>query len=89
MRKINGKSNYSGRIIQRIRESKNITREELAHKLQLQGMNVDIVYVYKIETQQRIIKDFELLILAKILNIDLNLINDEFHKCKFKKIINK
>ena len=70
MRKYNGKSNVSGKIIQKYRKLRNMSREELAEKLQLLGISYDRTTVYRIENGKSLIKDFELLTICKILKID-------------------
>ena len=61
MRKFNNKSNIAGSYINKIRESKNITKEELCQKMQLLGINMDRVHLYRLEKGLVIIKDFELI----------------------------
>lgn len=70
MRKYNGKSNLSGKIIEKYRNVRNMSREELAEQLQLLGINYDRTGIYRIENEKSIIKDFELLAICKILKID-------------------
>ena len=48
MRKVNNKSNICGKIIENKRLSKNLSREELAEKMQLMGLNVDRSFIYRI-----------------------------------------
>ena len=69
MRKVNNKSNICGKIIENKRLSQNLSREELAEKMQLMGLNVDRSFIYRIEKQKSIIKDFELISICKILDI--------------------
>ncbi len=76
MRKIDNKSNICGKIIENKRLLKNLSREQLAEKLQLMGFNVDRSFIYRIEKQKSIIKDFELIAICKILDINI----DEFKK---------
>lgn len=71
MRKYNGKSNISGKIIENYRNVNNMTREDLAKKLQLLGINIDRSGILRIENNKVILKDFELLAIIKILNINL------------------
>ena len=78
MRKVGGKSNFCGKIIKNARKSSNMKEEEVARKLQLEGLNVDKSFVSKVESSSVILKDFELLLIAKVLNIDLNEIRDKF-----------
>jgi transcriptional regulator, XRE family len=70
MRKYNNKSNISGKIIEQSRLEKNMSREELAEKLQLMGINIDRNHIYRIEKEIVIVKDFELIAICRILNID-------------------
>lgn len=72
MRKYKDKSNLVGKEIGKIREEKNISREELAEKLQLMGLNIDRTHILRIEKNAVILKDFELIAISKILEIDLN-----------------
>ena len=67
MRKIDNKSNICGKIIENKRLLKNLSREQLAEKLQLMGFNVDRSFIYRIEKQKAI---------CKILDINI----DEFKK---------
>lgn len=71
MRKFNGKSNISGSIIEKYRKLRNMSREDLAEKLQLLGLNIDRVTIYRIEQNNVILKDFELIAICEILNIGL------------------
>ena len=79
MRTYKNNFNFFGKIIENARLTHNISREDLAKKLQLYGIIVDRSYIYRIEKQKSIIKDFELLAIANILDIDLNMyVKDEF-----------
>ena len=70
MRKYNGKSNISGIVIEKYRNVRGLSREELAEKLQLLGINCDRTSIYRIETGKVILKDFELLTICKVLKIN-------------------
>lgn len=72
MRKFNEKSNLAGNLIQTVRENKNITKEDLCKELQLMGINIDRIHLYRLEKGVVIIKDFELVAICKILDIDIN-----------------
>lgn len=72
MRKFKNHSNISGYIISKIRKEKEVTKEELCTQLQLIGINIDRVHLYRIENGSVILKDFELLAICKILKIDFN-----------------
>lgn len=72
MRKYEGKSNISGEIIEKVLRENNITKESLCRKLQLMGINIDRWHLYDILNCKVILKDFELIAISKVLNIDLN-----------------
>lgn len=76
MRKFNEKSNLAGEIIQHTRENKKISKENLCKELQLLGINIDRVHLYRLEKGLVIIKDFELVAICKILDIDINILKN-------------
>lgn len=80
MRKYEGKSNISGEFIERILREKNMTKEDLCRKLQLNGINIDRWHLYKIINGKVILKDFELIIILNILDVDFNNLKDLIKK---------
>lgn len=64
--------NITGEIIKENREKQKISRIQLSNKLELLGIYLDRNEIRLIENNELMIKDFELIALAKILNIDLN-----------------
>ena len=72
MRKYKNLPNVAGKLIEKTRIENNISRQDLANKLQLMGINVDTSFVYKIENQLRLLKDFELIAICEILDIDIS-----------------
>lgn len=70
IRKFNGKKNISGKLIEKYRTEKNMSREELAEQLQLIGLNMDRTHIFRIEKNQLMVKDFELVAICKILNVN-------------------
>ena len=77
MRKYNNKSNISGKIIEKYREDQGISRDELASKLQLLGINIDRTGILRIENNKVILKDFELLAICRILKINYKDLENE------------
>ena len=71
MRKFNNYANVSGKIIENARLKKNLSREELSNRLQLMGITVDRSFIYRIEKQKSILKDFELIAICEILDLDI------------------
>ena len=80
MRKYEGKSNVSGEFIERILREKNMTKEDLCRKLQLNGINIDRWHLYKIINGKVILKDSELIIILNILDVDFNNLKDLIKK---------
>lgn len=72
MRKFNGMSNVKGKLIGKILKEKHITQETLCRQLQLYGINIDRFHLYRIMTGVVIFKDFELIAICRILDIDCN-----------------
>lgn len=70
--KYNGKSNYLGKLIATNRKSCKLSQNKLAHQMQLMGINIGKNDISKIESGNRLIKDYELIAIKDILNIDLN-----------------
>ena len=76
MRKYDGKSNVTGKFIERILNEKKMSKENLCRKLQLNGINIDRWHLYKLINGKVILKDFELIIICKILDIDCNVLKE-------------
>ncbi len=79
MRKYNNKSNISGKIIEQYREKLKMSRDELASQLQLLGINIDRTGILRIENNQVILKDFELVAICKILKINYKDLENELN----------
>lgn len=65
----NGKKNVCGTKIKEARKRLKLSQEELAAKLQVEGINIERDSVSRIEIGTRFIADYELAALCKILNI--------------------
>ena len=64
--------NSIGPKLRKLRSQLEWTQEELAAKLQLAGLHhLDRFAVSKIESQVRSVYDYELIILAKVLNVEV------------------
>ena len=64
----NGRKNICGEKIKELRKKLNLSQENLAAKLQLEGVIVERDSVSRIEIGTRFVADYELLILCRILN---------------------
>ena len=66
--KYDNKSNVIGKEIEKLRKQNNLSRAALSNKLMILGIDINYDSIYKIENGRRIVKDFELSALAKVLN---------------------
>ena len=70
--KYNGKCNASGENIRQMREQMKLSQERLAARLQLKGLPLNQKAISRIETGDRVVADFELVLLAQALNVGIN-----------------
>lgn len=68
----NGKPNLIGANIKRLRNGKGISRAELALKLQLQGIEIERLTIWRIENGKRIVTDYEVRGFADALEVEIN-----------------
>lgn len=66
--------NIVGNNLKKIRQIKNISQEKLSNKLALLGITLYQSDIYKIEHNERTVRDFELWGIAKVLDVSY----DEF-----------
>ena len=72
----NNEKNISVKLIQDLRKKFNLSVEDFAIKLQLEGIDMSSQVIRNIENNKRTVTDFELLIIARALNISI-IINGE------------
>lgn len=65
----NGKKNICGERIRSARKAMHLSQQELAAKLQIEGINLERDSISRIEIGTRFVADFELAVLCKILNV--------------------
>lgn len=65
----NGSKNICGQRVKEARKTLKLSQEELAARLQVEGVNIERDSVSRIEIGTRFVADYELLILCKILNV--------------------
>lgn len=66
-----GKSNASGERVRIAREKNGISQSQLAARLQVEGIQLNQKAISRIETGERIVADYEVIYLAKALNVDV------------------
>ena len=67
----NGKKNICGKRVKAARSKLKLSQENLAARLQVEGINIERDSVSRIEIGTRFVADYELLALAKILGVSL------------------
>ena len=68
----NNLKNVSGSKIKELRIKQNMSQQELAERLQLQGISLTSKEISKIELGNRLIQDFELFAFANSLNVSMD-----------------
>ena len=79
MKKYNNKANIIGNLLIEHRKKMGLSKEEVCRRVQLYGIDIHRVELYRMEKGMSIVKDFELVALCNVLNID--------YKNEVKKII--
>ena len=78
LKRYNGKLNVIGNKIKEYRENKNISLAELSNDLMLMGIDIHKNSLQRLEYGRRIIKDYELCAIAKVLDISIDELLKEF-----------
>lgn len=72
MKKYNNKANIIGNLLLKHRKEKGFSKEEVCRRVQLYGIDIHRVELYRMESGISIVKDFELVALCNVLDIDYN-----------------
>ena len=73
--KYNDLKNISGNKLKELRKKNKMSQQDLAKKLPLEGIDLTSKEISKIETNNRLVQDFELFAFAKIFKVSA----DEFN----------
>ena len=65
----NGRKNICGERVKAARKKLGLSQEELAAKLQIEGINIERDSLSRIEIGTRFVADYELLVLSQVLGI--------------------
>ena len=68
----NGKKNICGERVRAARKNLGLSQENLAARLQTEGVNIERDSVSRIEIGTRFVADFELAVLCKVLSVSAN-----------------
>lgn len=69
--------NICGPRVREAREKLRLSQDQLAARLQTEGLGVNQNSISRIETGKRIVADFELKALAKVLGVDVEMLLEE------------
>ena len=72
----NGRCNVSGRKVRELRERMKLSQDQLAARMQVQGVPLTQKAISRIETGERVVADYELMLLAKALNTSVAVLLD-------------
>lgn len=72
MKKYENKANVIGQLLHEHRNQKGFSKEEVCRRVQLHGVYIHRVELYRMEKGLSIVKDFELIALCDVLDIDYN-----------------
>lgn len=72
--KVTNQCNICGQNVRKLREEKKMSQDQLAAKLQTEGLGVNQNSISRIETGKRIVADYELKILAQVLNVPVDIL---------------
>lgn len=67
-----GQKNISGERIREARLKHRLTQADLAAQLQIAGINIERDSISRIEIGTRFVADFELMVIAKVLNVSVD-----------------
>ena len=67
-----GKSNICGERLRKARVDSRLRQEDLAAKLQVEGVMLERDSISRIELGTRFVSDFELLVFAKVLGVSVD-----------------
>ena len=78
--KFNEMHNIAGSRIKDLRIQRGLTQEQLAARMQTAGIQINQKAISRIESGDRIITDYELMCLARILHVPINqLLNESLY----------
>ena len=72
MKKFNDNPNVVGKLIQEARKKKNYSKVDVSTKLDFLGVSISSAELYRIENFGMIVKDFELIALCIVLDLNYN-----------------
>ncbi len=71
-----GKKNISGDRIHQMRTAMRLSQADLAARMQINGVTIEREAISKIETGDRFVTDYELMVFAKVLKVSVEWLID-------------
>ena len=68
----NGEKNISGDRIHQARTALRLSQSDLAARMQVNGVTIEREAISKIETGDRFVTDYELMVFAKVLGVSMD-----------------
>ena len=73
----NGKNNISGDRIYQARTSQRLSQEKLAARMQVEGVVLGREAISRIETGDRFVTDYELMIFSRVLGVSMEWLTEQ------------
>jgi len=77
-----GEKNISGDRIHQARTAMRLSQADLAARMQVNGVTIEREAISKIETGDRFVTDYELMVFAKVLNVSMEWLTAQDQKEK-------
>lgn len=77
-----GEKNISGDRIHQARTAMRLSQADLAARMQVNGVTIEREAISKIETGDRFVTDYELMVFAKVLNVSMEWLTNQYQKEK-------
>lgn len=74
MKRFRGNKNAYGELIKECRKQKKFSRNDLSRELDLMGIPMSQDEIYRIESQKLVLKDYELIAICVVLNINFDIL---------------
>lgn len=78
--KFNEKLNIIGTNVNKYRLKNDLSLSQMSAKLALFGIDIPKVSLHRIEKHTRVVKDFELCAISKVLNVSIDTLLEDFLK---------
>ena len=75
-----GEKNISGDRIHQARTAMRLSQADLAARMQVNGVTIEREAISKIETGDRFVTDYELMVFAKVLNVSMEWLTGQDQK---------